>query len=476
MNKLMILLFTFLLTPISYASLAKANKYFKANSEKNADKIMYELMRSKYYFSAAEFAKKVIISGKPINKNMEKRLVTLILKTGTLSFTGLDENILKGRHSKALNFILGLKYFNDGRYKEAAHALRKPGKRHRFSPESLMILGASLNIINKDKNAIKAYKSCIKSAKHFENKANNVKLKRYYTIIKESCYIHIARMYFKIRKYKKSVHHYEEIPKTSYRWPYILLEKAWAYYYMRDYNRALGVLVTYKSPLLSSYFMPEGEVLSALSYFKMCLYQDTLKVVNNYYGVYKNRSKHLKNILLKHKDSHTYFLKLMLTPIDQNEKANPFIRNLITQIRKQIKFNLDLVNYKKLKNEYKFLKKRKKTPLVKYLAASIRETLNWRTKHLNHYVKKQMFSFINDIHKNSYEMFNIKLEIMSNKRDLIYRNKELVSDRSRGDISNVNRTIDQHFYMYNGEFWADELGDFSFGLKSNCQEVKTDKK
>jgi len=69
-------------------------------------------------------------------------------------------------------------------------------------------------------------------------------------------------------------------------------------------------------------------------------------------------------------------------------------------------------------------------------------------------------------------MFNIKLEISSLKRDLVYSNKELVSDRSRGSLENVKRTDRQHFFTFNGEFWGDELGEYSFGLKSNCQRVR----
>ena len=83
----------------------------------------------------------------------------------------------------------------------------------------------------------------------------------------------------------------------------------------------------------------------------------------------------------------------------------------------------------------------------------------------------QMFSFINDMHKFSYEMFNIKLEVMSLKRDLVYNNETLISNRSRGSQENIKRKAQEHFFTFNGEFWADELGEYSFGLQSNCKRV-----
>ena len=86
-----------------------------------------------------------------------------------------------------------------------------------------------------------------------------------------------------------------------------------------------------------------------------------------------------------------------------------------------------------------------------------------------------MFDFLNDVHRFSYKMFNIKLEIMFKKRDLLYKNKTLISNRGRGSRDNLNRTQQEHFYDFRGAFWADELGDYSFALKSNCEEVKAPK-
>jgi hypothetical protein len=120
--------------------------------------------------------------------------------------------------------------------------------------------------------------------------------------------------------------------------------------------------------------------------------------------------------------------------------------------------------------------KKKKDPLTTLLISEVKKMQSWRTKHLNHYIKKQMFSFINEIHRYSYEQFNIRLEIMALKRELVYDNKKLISNRSRGSLDNVTRTQKQHFYDFMGEFWADELGDYSFGLKSNCKKVKNKNK
>jgi hypothetical protein len=74
-------------------------------------------------------------------------------------------------------------------------------------------------------------------------------------------------------------------------------------------------------------------------------------------------------------------------------------------------------------------------------------------------------------------MFNLKLELLSKKRDDIYNAKALAANtRDRGSDVNVNRKTSQYFFDFNGSFWADELGDYSFGLQSACQETKVAKK
>lgn len=476
MKMKVLVLMTFLFSTPSFGNVTKADKIYNSKSFKGKNQaIAQELAKSKYYFSSAIFAKEFLVEGKKITPKFEKLLENLILKTGTMTFMNLKMEVFRKHDSTSLNFIAGIKLFWAKRYKQSIKFLKNFPTDHRFTPEAKFILASAYNILDRDEEAFVEYDLCIEKSEHFENQSKNKKLGRYFGILRESCHIHKARILFKQRKYEPSMKAFEEIPKTSYRWPYLLLEKAWSNYYLGDYNRSLGLLVTYKSPLLKSYFMPEAEVLNALSYFRLCLWQDSLQVIDQYYKVYKPQSVALKKLLVKEKKSHSFFLRMMMQPIKEQEGQNPYIRNLMTQIRKKIKFSLDLVNYKKIQNELKFLKKRKNTKFISVLREGITGALGWRTKHLNHYIKRQMFSFINSIHRYSYEMFNIKLEIMALKRDLVYDNKTLISSRSRGSSKNIKRRSDQHFYKFNGEFFADELGDYSFGLKSNCEKVKTKK-
>lgn len=479
--KKLIIVFTLLLTPylgaqdkkntIDLIRLEKIQK--NVPSERRNLVMAMELMNQKLPFSSIPYAAEHIIEAQSIDDNFEKLMEELILKTGPHTLAGVEVKHLARHKSASLSLVLGIKFFQEKSYQNAYKVLNSVPNGHRFEPEALMIQASSLNMLNQKPQAVEKYRACTKLAQDLEDKSKHEKLQRYYAIVKEQCQIHIARISFKEKNYRQAIKEYELISKNSYLWPYLLLERAWAYYYLQDYNRVLGLLVTYRSPLLASYFMPEAEVLSALAYHQMCLHEDTMKTVDQFYQVYKTRSDDLKSILLEHKKSDTYFLQMMLTPIEKVEGQNPFIRNLLTQVRKRVKYSVDIVNYQQARNEFEQWRSLPKhSELSKTITRQVHYQLGWRTKQMNHYVKEQMFGFINDIHRFSYEMFNIRLEVLSKQRDLIYRNQKLADVRSRGSLDNVQRSSVQHFYDFTGEFWADELGDYSFGLQSQCQDAK----
>jgi tetratricopeptide (TPR) repeat protein len=310
------------------------------------------------------------------------------------------------------------------------------------------------------------------SAERQEKKAPSEKIGRYFRMVYEICLVNRGRHFYKAGNYQAAIDAYNKIPKRSYKWPYIILEKAWAYYQLGDFNRVLGLLVTYKSPLLDTYFFPEAEYLTALAYFRLCLYDDTLTIINQYYQFYRPRFQALEAVMRKHKSTPNYFYNLMFRPGNELKKHEEFTRQIVTRMKKQTRFSLDFNSIYKINQEMKRILKEKKQiqhKLIPHLA-SVRE--NMITK-INYNAKTDIFQFLESVPFFSSELFKVNLEVLSRKKELVYTGKELIANRGRGDFSNVKRTRFEEFWKFHGAFWADELGDYSFGLKSNCQTIRT---
>ena len=415
---------------------------------------------NKDYFTALDMVAHQFRYSTP-DQNMQHYIEKLVAHTGTHFFNTFTDLELRKLNIPTTDLIMAKRNLYLKKFSHAHKRLKRMPKGHRLYPEALLVKGTAYLMAGKYNKALRTYKSCSALAYSWEKRTENKK-KNYFAVLKESCIINIARIHYKKKNYKLAIRNYEDIPKKSFKWPYTLLEKAWAYYYTGNYNRSLGILLTYNSPLLESYFTPEAEVLKALNYFKLCLYEDALQVVDKYYTTYAPRSNKLQSIIRGQGKKDLFFFDMMFSPISETEKENKFLRNLITQMSKRIKYNLDLNSYYNMNQEIFRANKGANLPLLMTMQRDLKE-------QINHYVKVSMYQFINEIHKLSNEMFNLKLEILSRKRDLAYKNKTFNKDRSRGKFENITRESHQDFWTFKNAFWADELGDYSLALASTCK-------
>ena len=431
------------------------------------------LESKKYYYSSLnEFFMETY--SKEITEKHLERLEKLLFFTGIELLEDYEHTLLEKYPTSSTRFILARRYFVKKDYKKSLEYFAKVHPDHRYYPEALLLTAQVYGNKNEFKKEEENYTSCQKAAEKEEGRADGVKIKRYYRMIYEICLTNKARRLYKEGKYKESIDAYGQIPKQSYKWPYIILEKAWAYYQLGDFNRTLGLLLTYKSPLMDTYFFPEAEYLAALAYFRLCLYEDSLIVINQYYQFYRPRFTQLENVLRKNRNSQSYFYNLMFKPGEELKKHEDFVRHIITRLKKQTRFSLDFNSIHKLNQEMKRIQKNEKKAAQDELLGHLASVKENMINKINYNAKTDIFNFLETVPFFSSELFKVNLEVLSRQKDLVYSSRQLVNTRSRGDYSNVQRSRFEQFWKFEGEFWGDELGDYSLGLKSSCQTVRTE--
>ena len=458
--KFSLLIFTLLLANPVFAEDKKPDKTL---SQKLEDK--------KYYFSALNEFFRETYSREVINDDL-KRLEDLLYYTGIELLEDYEPSLLLRYPTSSTRFILGRQALQQKNYKRALELFGKIHPDHRYYPEGKLLEAQVFDQQNNPKNRLSSYEACQSSAEKNEGSAKSEKIKRYYRMVYEICLVNKARHHFKVEEYQESLDAYNKIPKQSYKWPYLLLEKAWVYYQMGDYNRALGLLTTYKSPLLDTYFFPEAEYLAALSYFRLCLYEDSLTIINQFYKEYRPRFQALESVLRQNKNSQNYFYNLMFKPGEELKKHEDFVKHIMTRMKKQTRFSLDFNAIFKINQEIKRIANNEKPVIQERLIGHLTQVKENMVNKINYNAKTDIFQFLEGVPFLSSELFKLNLEIISRKKDLIYGNKKLIADRSRGDYSNVKRSRFEYFWTFQGAFWADELGDYSLGLKSNCQTIR----
>ncbi|MBI2606849.1 MAG: tetratricopeptide repeat protein [Deltaproteobacteria bacterium] len=335
--------------------------------------------------------------------------------------------------------------------------------------------GTALAILGQTPAAIAAFESCRKIAAKAEGRTKQAR--REQDDLESRCLAGLARSHYEARQYDKAEEIYDEIPKSSFVWTDILFEQAWNAFAKGDHNRALGKLVTYRSPSLAFVFNPEVDVLRAQAFLSLCLYDDVNRSVNEFNSAYSSVGGRMKNFLLQNEKNlpafhalakRTFFAKLH-SPDMMNRALNRFIRgpyyaSLIAQERATAR------EEKRIRGYYP-----RADGFQGGFGGFLDKVLEWRKKSISLlgglYVKNSLYDLYQELLADFDKMSFVKLDMLGKAKARLER-KAAMSEDEDGVLKKGKASIDrrdyQYFFTFNGEFWSDELGDYVFALESEC--------
>ncbi len=312
--------------------------------------------------------------------------------------------------------------------------------------------------------AIADFKECAKSASEGSDLRNR-------------CVAGQARTLYEQGDYAQADQVYDQVAKASLVWPDILFEQAWNSYRRSEFNRTLGKLVSYKSPALSFVYNPEIDVLRAQAYLALCLYNDANEGVNDFNSRYAPVSDEVKKLTEKFGTKlQPYFdqgKEAALAPLGSKRPLhrlmNRFVRSAAFQdwVRSERELSVELGNIKSFSAGGAPAEPGNGT-FPQFLS----KVLDFRLKAIREmggaFVRNSLLDYHDDLIAQFEKIAFIKLEMLRRfKEQLMTRKTGVGEDRGRGNVAPVRRD-DQYFWSFNGEFWNDELGDYVFGLESEC--------
>ncbi len=431
-----------------------------------SQKSIHELVDSGIYFGTIPFIKETLYSsGNGVDAALNEIIDDIVAHVGLRQFEALSIDVLERSRASTLRYVLAKKYFNKGDYNSALNTLEgleRHGKT--LAPFISHLKASALAILKKSDEASRNYDECVgQAAKAISSGGHTALRKRQLITLRDSCLVGIGRMYFASAKFEKSILSYLDLPKKSPIWPEILFEEAWASFYTRDFNRTLGKLVTYKAPVLEYIFNPEIEVLSALTYLEMCLFGDAKKSADNFYAKYQRGYLGLLNLIKSMKSDYRSYYSLL----KQRDKVSfdPLVIKLLKDIWRDPATQELFQQIEAGKQEVAPIKAIGNGKLKLVVARNLKDSLILHRDIIGRYVKKRLIYHARLLDKSFEDMSYIKLEILSNMKGQILG---INGERARGDIKFLERNEKQYFWTFNGEFWADELGDYVFSLKSEC--------
>lgn len=424
------------------------------------------LVQSKLYNASSYFFIKSLQSNDP-------QTIRRVLKYLPQLMQAVGGDLLRTyvlRHTKEENYdttvrdyffyFLGKDFLIKDNPTQALAVLTKISQSSQLSASAAYLRGTAYAILGQTSEAIQEFKRC-----QYSDQDD----------LSYRCLASLARTYYQIGNFDEADEIYDEIPKSSFVWTDILFEQAWNAYAKGYYNRSLGKLVTYYSPSIQFVFNPEIEVLQAQSYLALCLYDDVNKVVNQFYERYTDVGSKMKDFLVSNDQDlfafwsiakQAYAAKLHIQT-GFYKALNRFIRgpyfaDLIAQERAVARERQRVQANKQKLGGHEF-------------TDFLLKILSWRQKSIQLlgglFVKNSLLDLYQDFLSNLDKMSFIKLDMLKRAKTKLEKQKAQSEDEDgvmKRGRSSVDRKDYQYFWTFNGEFWADELGDYVFALDSEC--------
>ncbi len=334
----------------------------------------------------------------------------------------------------------------------------------RMRAELLQLRGAFRLLTGMGREAAADFSACSRAAKDGSDLQNR-------------CLAGEARAFYELREFERAERAYEQVDRQSIVWTDILFEQGWNSYRRGEFNRTLGRLVSYKSPALSFVYNPEIDTLRAQAYLALCLYEDANELVNEFNSRYASIHDEVRDMLAgKSLSLGGYYdqgkeaaLASLASKRPLHRLMNRFVRSAAFQdwVRSERELAIEMGNIRQFSAGIANL-----DPNSGSFGQFLKKVLDFRLQAIREMGGAFVRNSLLDYHEQLISQFEkvafIKLEMLGRFKEKLMSRKALDGrERERGNVT-PKRRDDQFFWSFNGEFWNDELGDYVFGLESEC--------
>lgn len=295
-----------------------ASEYFQSYSSPRSpqEKIYAEwglgksLQALGFYYSASKYFSQIVRRGpSPSNPYFRRGLEELgvINSTVGLGQSHIVQLVRDGRTApesipgaaRAFYFYyLGQEAFQKQEFEKAAEHFKRVPSSSNYYAKAQFHLGVIANRAGAHSRAI-SYFQTTKNAPGIDD------------WVREQSNLSIARVYYETKDFAQSLQYYAQIPRESDNWLGAIFESAWAFFLMAKHNNVLGNIHTLHSPFFENRFFPESYILQAITYLRLCRYDEVQASLEKFRDRYKPVFKDLESLLKEYKGRKSEMFRLV---------------------------------------------------------------------------------------------------------------------------------------------------------------------
>ena len=292
--------------------------------------------------------------------------------------------------------------------------------------------------------------------------------------LRELTFLQLARIHYQNRQNRYAIFYYGRMPWGGERWLEGLWEASWAYYRIGDYEKTLGNLLTLQSPYFKDEYFPESYVLKAIVYYENCRYPEARRVLEQFSSIYNPVYDELVKItaaqrtrdgwyeLVRGAETHT--ASATARKVLKAAFSDQDVRRLSESVS-EMEAEMD-TGLGKRRPEFR------QSALGKDLVGKLRASRAAAVDELGARTRAKLELERDGLRQLLAQALRIQIEVSRKEREA------LEGSLAKGSQVEVVKNLkyshavsDEHLYWpYEGEFWRDELGTYSYTLTKGCKD------
>jgi TolA-binding protein len=461
-----------------FYEMLKNNEYPEYKTELNFY-MGKSLEKLKLYQSAYDYYTKVVKAG-PKSQYFNLALPRLVRLS---QITG-DERILKRvaevlppqnfprKAKNNLFYLLGVKNYEDKKIRDARSNFNKVTSRSLLALKAEFYLGV-IAVKTNPLQASKAFRSVYEERVEPQDEREAAQINK----IKELALLNNASIYYSGKKFSDASKLYQAMDRGSIYWPESLFRDAWANFMLNNLDITLGKILTVESPYFKeNQFIPETEILKALTYLRFCDFNRVEDIVLTFRGSYEPVHQELKKILEEYqaKEARSSADRLWDFYFDGEEvRETQLPKALFNRVLNNQDLSNAAYNIKLMREEFERINLQKPqwkdtvgVDLQKELENSILKNKKLAGVLLLKAFKQQDDLILNLLNQTEFIEIDVKdkkgqklIELANNVSAIDFNQKFNVDFATSADVI---------YWPFNKEFWSDELGYYSILPDNAC--------
>ena len=318
----------------------------------------------------------------------------------------------------------------------------------------------------KAKPAAGAFKILLRTA---EDSPDANEIKRF----RELAIVSLARVFYSVGQYHLSIKYYDKIPQTSPTWLPSLFEAAWAHFQKKNFSKALGNIHTLNAPYFGDKFFPESMILKAVVYWKHCQWDRSQEAINEFKSKYPALQKQVDSVVNQYKDPsefYEYANKIRERKAGLSAEVARLVRGALADLTLAKTFAFVDELERELKQVQNADPAWKATAIAGVVLQDLTLQKSLAQREAGDLAQRRLKRLSREIRELRKQSIKVEYEIINGKKNELEAavRTELVTGPGSGRAKDILPDDEHQFWPFNGEYWRDELGYYSYKIASRC--------